>query len=70
MADVEFEGDYKRTPQFTPSGALGQPQTSGMSGWLLKKGIIKDQSQAGGVLLGFVILNIIVTIFVVYYFLL
>ncbi len=67
MTNVEFEGDYRPPPRFTPGTGFSSSQATGMAGWLLKKGIIKDESQANGVLTGVVIFNIIVTAFVIYY---
>ncbi len=76
MSNVEFENDFSpgqpsTSQQFTSAQQNYYPQnnsTRGMAGWLLKKGIISDESQAKGILLGVVVFNVIVTIIVIYYF--
>lgn len=72
MPNVEFENDYRPTARYTSPSSLGMntSQHSGMAGWLVKKGIIKDESHAGTVLVSVVIFNIVATIFIIYYFLL
>ena len=74
MSNVEFENDFN--PGQAPSQSFAssvqnayQPQSGrGMAGWLVRKGIIQEESQAKGILLGVVVLNIILTVFVIYYF--
>jgi hypothetical protein len=39
-----------------------------MASWMMKKGIIKDESKAGNILIGIVILNFAITAFLIYYF--
>ena len=64
---IEFEGDF--TPaQFRSRTVLGQPQMPGMAAWLIKKGIIKSENGAKGVLIGIVFMNIILTFLVIYLF--
>jgi hypothetical protein len=67
---VEFEQDYRPTTSYTSRTVLGQAQVPGMANWLLKKGVIKEESQAKGVLVGIMIINFIVMGFVVYKFVL
>ena len=64
MSEIEFDAD-NRQQQFTSRAVLGQQQVPGMAAWLMKKGIIKDESKAGTILVGIVIFNIIVTAIVV-----
>jgi hypothetical protein len=74
MSDVQFEEDFN-TRQPTVGGQGGfvnpyvQKQAGGIIGWMIEKGIIKEESQAKGILLGVVVFNIVVTLFVVFYFL-
>ena len=70
MSNIEFETDQEISSQFKSRTVLGRPQVPGMAAWLMKKGIIKDESQAGGVLVGIVLFNIVVTIVVIYFFVL
>ncbi len=67
MSNVEFGSDQS---QFTSRSILGQPQVPGMVAWLMRKGIIKNESQAGGLLVGVVLFNIIVTGLVIYFYVL
>ena len=67
---VQFDTDSQGIPKFTSRTVLGQAQTPGMVSWLIRKGIIKDESQAGGLLVGVVLFNIIVTGVVVYLYVL
>ena len=63
MSNVEFEEDFK-PEQYTQ---MNNP--TGMTGWLLKKGIIKDESQSKMFLLGLLGLIVLITLFVLYKFL-
>lgn len=68
MSDnIQFETDQ---PQFrsTQQASFNQSQTSGMTAWLIRKGIIKDESQAGAILGGVVIFNFLLTALVIYFF--
>jgi len=60
---MEFEDQ-----QFRPRYAQELPGQSGMTGWLIKKGIVKDASFANYILLGLVALFIIATISVYFIF--
>lgn len=68
MSNIEFDTDQ----QFRRQAYATQQQrnSGGMAGWLVKKGIIKDESQAGGILMGIVLVNFILMGFVIYYFVL
>lgn len=67
MSNVEFDTDQTQA-QYTSRSVLGQPQVPGMASWLMKKGIIKKESQAKIILLGIVIFNVLLTAFLLYYF--
>jgi len=62
--NIEFDMDQRFTPRNIPNTS----RATGMTGLLLRMGIIKDESQAGIVLIGLLLFNIIVTIAVLYYF--
>lgn len=64
---VEFESDQFQN-QYRSRTVLGQPQVPGMASWLMKKGIIKDESKAGNLLIGIVVFNLALTAFLIYYF--
>ncbi len=79
MSDIQFDTDqiqYSRptrlvTNQQQLNGVgFGSGGGKGMAGWLVRKGIIKDESQAGGILIGVVIFNFILTGVVIYLFVL
>jgi len=67
MSNIEFEAD-KIQAQFRSRTVFGSPQMPGMAAWLLKRGIIKDESSAGNVLIGIVIFNFCLAAFLIYYF--
>jgi hypothetical protein len=68
---VEFESDLQRSQaQFASRSILGQPQVPSMASWLIKRGIIKEESQAKGVLFGIICFNFIVTGLVIFFFIL
>ncbi len=67
---VEFEQDYKPTTSYTSRTVFGQPQVPGMAAWLMRKGVIKEESQAKSVLIGIMIINFVVMGFVIYKFVL
>ncbi len=64
---VEFESDQFQN-QYRSRTVLGQPQVPSMASWLMKKGIIKDESKAGNILIGIVVFNFALTAFLIYYF--
>lgn len=76
MSNVQFEEDFnsRQPTSSNVQGGFVNPYVSqssrGMAGWLVSKGIIKEESQAKGILLGVVVFNMVVTLFVVFYFLL
>jgi hypothetical protein len=62
--NVEFDNDYRSERQ-----ALYEvEQAKGIVGWLIKKRIVKDQSQANMLLMVIITINFIVTLLVIYYF--
>ena len=75
MSNVQFEEDFNPRQASSTNMQSGfvnpyaAQSAKGMTGWLINKGIIKDESQGKGVLLGVVVFNLVVTLFVVYYFL-
>lgn len=78
---VEFDEDKfnygarPARPGGIPSGGMGygRPAPASnvpkMAQWLIKKGIVKSEGAAQGLLLAVVIINIIITFVVIYYFL-
>ncbi len=69
MSNIEFEGDVNQGTQFAVGqNPYVQNTGGGMAAWLVKKGIINDESQAKGILLGLVVVNLVVTVIVIYYF--
>jgi hypothetical protein len=69
MSNIEFEGDVNQGTQFAPgANPYVQNTSGGMAAWLVKRGIISDESQAKGILLGLVVVNLVVTAVVIYYF--
>lgn len=64
MSNVEFETDQQQYgSRLSPNQ---QNNSGGMAGWLVRKGIIKDESQAGAVLIAVVIINFLLTAFLIY----
>ncbi|MEO8637433.1 MAG: hypothetical protein ABI430_00845 [Candidatus Taylorbacteria bacterium] len=61
MSNVEF--DENNGAQSYPSN-----QVPPMTAWLLKKGIIKEESQAKGILLTVVVVNFILAIAIFFFF--
>lgn len=72
MSDVQFETDIEKAPsRFAPQqqNELGQQKYGGgLTNWLVNKKIIKDESQAKVILIGIFILNVLLTLFVIYFF--
>lgn len=68
MANIEFDADQQFRKQIYANQL--QRSSGGMAGWLVKKGIIKDESQAGTVLVGIAILNFAIMAFLIYKFVL
>ena len=60
---IEFNTDQ---PQFKMRTDLNQRSGSGITGWLIKRGIVKDEASAKNVLLILIVLNFILTAFVIY----
>ncbi len=58
------------SPQYQYSNpGYGQPEATGMTGWLIRRGWVQTREGAQKILLALVAFNIIVTIIVVTYFL-
>jgi hypothetical protein len=68
---IEFENDYKGYAGYQNFNSSGFPgnEPKGFTGWLIKKGIVKNEAGAKLLQLGVVAFNIITTIIVVVYFL-
>lgn len=62
---VEFEGDFKASQYGNRNMTPGSSQVGGMAGWLIRKGIIQQESQAKALLLLIVAINFIVMIAVI-----
>ncbi len=56
--------------KFTSRAVLGQSQVPGMAAWLVKKGIIKDESNAKGILVAIVVADFVIAALVIYFFVL
>ncbi len=65
MSNVEFETDFDPSKQIMQNRSN---QASGLAALLMKLGIIKDESQAGAVMLGIIVINLAIMAFVIYYF--
>ncbi|MEN9613972.1 MAG: hypothetical protein RLZZ347_279 [Candidatus Parcubacteria bacterium] len=55
-----YTGGSYGQPQFTPQGV-------GMAGWLMKKGIVKDQQGADTMLLGVAIAFFVLTLITIFW---
>lgn len=72
---IEFDTDqqgFPASPSASPSQfasqTFGQTEASGMAGWLMRKGIIHNETQAKTLLVGVVFFNFIVAGLVFYFF--
>lgn len=63
---VEFEVDQQK---FKSRTAFGNKGTTGITGWLIARGIAKDENQANSILTILVIVNFIITGAIIYFFL-
>lgn len=74
MSNVEFETDFEKGPsRFAPQqvNSFGQAKYGGVfTAFLIKKGIIKDESQAKVILIGIFLFNMVITSFIIYFFVL
>ena len=72
MSDqVEFDTDISaRASHFTSRTILGRPELPGMAGWLMQKGVIKNEGCARAFMLGLIAFNIVVAGLVFYFFVL
>lgn len=73
---VEFDTDKSlyRPPQsnINKSSSVGNDQqqgVGGISGWLIRKGLAKSENSAQIILIGVVILNVVITIIMIKFFL-
>jgi hypothetical protein len=72
---IEFDTDQQDMPsatstssQSTSRSVSGQPEVTGMAAWLIKKGIINNETQAKGILICVVIVDFIIAIAIFYFF--
>lgn len=65
MSNVQFEEDTIGIQQMR---TISQAPTGAVVSFFMKMGIIKDESKSKGVLLGIVVINLIATALVIYYF--
>ncbi len=66
MSNVEFETDSQGI-QYAYGGA-NQAPAKGLTGLLIKMGLAKNENGAKMVMIGIFILNIIITVFLLMYF--
>ena len=66
MSDVQFETDQQ---QFKPNAGLSNQNKSGLSGWLIKHDLAKDETGANKVMIVILILNVVLIYLIVHYFL-
>ena len=59
MGNVEFDEEY-RGVNYTPA----PNKTSGLTGWLMKSGVVKNQNTALGIIFVVAVILIIVAIFI------
>ncbi|MES2215938.1 MAG: hypothetical protein V4481_01430 [Patescibacteria group bacterium] len=63
---IEFEDAMTTTHTYRPGTMPGQPQHSGIMGWLLKKGMAKTESQARVILLVVAVICIVLALVITY----
>ena len=68
MSEIQFETDQVQYD--SPRGVQFQKKPFSLASWLVKMGFIRDESSAKGVLVGIIILNLILTGLVIYFFVL
>ena len=69
MSNIEFDGENaSKFAAFQSRQILGAPQVPGMASWLMKKGIIKEEGSAKGVLIAITIVNFAIMAAVLYFF--
>lgn len=69
MSNIEFDADQQFRRQAYAS-QLQRNSGRGMAGWLVKKGIIKDESQASGIFVIVIVINCAIAAFLIYKFVL
>jgi hypothetical protein len=65
MSNVQFDEDTIGMQQMQ---ARSTEKTGAVVAWFMKMGIIKDESKSKGVLISVVVINVIATALVIYYF--
>jgi hypothetical protein len=72
---IEFDTDEQgmsanasASSQFTSRSVFGKQEVPGMAAWLMKKGIISNETQAKGILIGIVVVDFIIAGIIFYYF--
>jgi hypothetical protein len=72
---IEFDTDQQGLPssaslpsQFTSHEVFGRPEVPGMAAWLIRKGIISNETQAKAILIGIIVIDFIIAGIIFYYF--
>ena len=64
---IEFDTD-QQARQFTPRQFSGENRAPGITGWLIRHGIVKDEASAGPILIGIVVVNFAIAAAIIYFF--
>ncbi len=64
---IEFDTD-QQARQFTSRQFPGQSRESGIAGWLIRRGIVKDDAGAKPILIAIVVINFAIAASVIYFF--
>ena len=64
---IEFDTD-QQAREFVSRQMPGQSRGSGVTGWLIRRGIVKDENGAKPILIGIVIFNFAIAAAIVYFF--
>lgn len=60
MSDIEFDSDIQARRVLSPS-SVGAPEARrGMTGWLISRGIVRNEKQATVILIGIIIACIVI----------
>jgi hypothetical protein len=73
---IEFDTDQQGlsnasssgSSQFKSPSVFGRPEVSGMAAWLIKKGIISNETQAKAILMSIVVIDFVIAGIVFYFF--
>lgn len=57
---IEFDSESSRIPVRGPIYARASPEERGMAGWLIRKGVVRNKTQAGYILIAVIVINMIV----------